>query len=269
MSVNVLVSPSPFNKSSSCRSFSSELTLSDVLSNLNSSLIPDSYQASEFSQQWWWSFASGKLLPSLSTPLRSLLSSRTRDVSLRLNFRLLGGKGGFGSMLRAQGGRMSKKSNRSGNSNTENDNYRTVDGRRYKSIRQAKELSAYLDLKNVKAKEKLKQKKEKYQNIIAKAPSSSSSGGKTNPALYDPDYLEDTSILTSNIKHSMQQASENKETTSPSGSSDSESSSSRLKQASVSKPTKSKKSESEPKKKVSSKAFFDEEFSDSSDDDSE
>lgn len=266
MSVNVLVSPSPFNKSSSCRSFSSESTLSDVLSYFTSSILPDSYQTSDLSQQFWWSFASGKLLPSPSTPLQSILSNYTRDVSLRLNFRLLGGKGGFGSMLRAQGGRMSKKSNKAGNSNTEKDNYRTIDGRRYKSIRQAKELSAYLDMKNIKAKEKLKQKKEKYRNIIAKAPSSSSSSGNSNPTLYDPDYLEETATLTSNIKNSIQQSLQSKESSS-SASSDSDSSS--LKSNQVHKSAKSKKTESEPKKRAPSKAFFDEELSDSSDDDSE
>lgn len=52
-------------------------------------------------------------------------------VHLRLGVRLLGGKGGFGSQLRAAGGKMSSK-------RTENKNScRTLDGRRLSTVREA------------------------------------------------------------------------------------------------------------------------------------
>jgi hypothetical protein len=57
-------------------------------------------------------------------------------IHLRLGVRLPGGKGGFGSQLRAAGGRMSSK-------RTENkDSCRTLDGRRLSTVKEAERCAA-------------------------------------------------------------------------------------------------------------------------------
>jgi hypothetical protein len=53
-------------------------------------------------------------------------------VSLRLTPRLVGGKGGFGSQLRAAGGRMSSRKT------SNNDSCRDLSGRRLSTIKEAK-----------------------------------------------------------------------------------------------------------------------------------
>lgn len=66
------------------------------------------------------------------TMLSSLIASNDDHLELSLNVRLLGGKGGFGSQLRAAGGRMSSGKN----NNT--DSCRDLNGRRLSSIKEAK-----------------------------------------------------------------------------------------------------------------------------------
>lgn len=82
------------------------------------------------------SYASGRSLPRLSAavPVSSLAGARKDEggfVTLRLGVRLPGGKGGFASQLRAQGGRMS--SNKAQNT----DSCRSLDGRRLSTIKEA------------------------------------------------------------------------------------------------------------------------------------
>jgi hypothetical protein len=71
-------------------------------------------------------------IPLPSTPLSSLLADGQTTLDLEALPRLVGGKGGFGAMLRATGGRMSsqKASN--------NDSCRDLTGRRLSSIKEAK-----------------------------------------------------------------------------------------------------------------------------------
>ncbi|GAA5871457.1 hypothetical protein JCM3774_005605 [Rhodotorula dairenensis] len=91
------------------------------------------------------SYANGRPLPRLlspATPLSSLDGAdRARGgfIALRLAVRLPGGKGGFASQLRAQGGRMS--SNRAQNT----DSCRGLDGRRLSTIKEAQKLAALLE----------------------------------------------------------------------------------------------------------------------------
>ncbi|KAG5363159.1 Telomere maintenance protein [Yarrowia sp. B02] len=102
------------------------------------------------------------------------VSTAAGDIYLRWNMRLCGGKGGFGSMLRAQGGRMARKKNRK-KTETENDSFRTLDGRRMKSIRQAKELGEYLSTADEVKKKEAEEKKQKLLNILQKEKTSGSS----------------------------------------------------------------------------------------------
>jgi hypothetical protein len=70
------------------------------------------------------------------TPLSDLTVSDLRRgnefVTLRLIPRMLGGKGGFGSQLRAAGGRMSSQKT------SNNDSCRDLNGRRLSTIKEAK-----------------------------------------------------------------------------------------------------------------------------------
>jgi hypothetical protein len=74
------------------------------------------------------------LLPSPSTPVSSLHDNDSYFISLRLTPRLLGGKGGFGSQLRAAGGRMSSQKT------SNNDSCRDLSGRRLSTIKDAKKF---------------------------------------------------------------------------------------------------------------------------------
>lgn len=72
-------------------------------------------------------------IPSLDTLVASLLDDADKDlVTLRLIPRLRGGKGGFGSQLRAAGGRMSSQKT------SNNDSCRDLSGRRLSTIKEAK-----------------------------------------------------------------------------------------------------------------------------------
>lgn len=117
--------------------------------------------------------AKGYLSTSGGQSARNLTATQG-DIYLRWNMSLCGGKGGFGSMLRAQGGRMARKKNRK-KTDTENDSFRTLDGRRMKSIRQAKELGEYLSTADDVKKKEAEEKKQKLLNILQKEKTSGAS----------------------------------------------------------------------------------------------
>ena len=74
-------------------------------------------------------------VPSATTPLSSFTQDRgSREILLQLLPRLLGGKGGFGSQLRAAGGRMSSQKT------SNNDSCRDLTGRRLSTIKEAKKF---------------------------------------------------------------------------------------------------------------------------------
>jgi hypothetical protein len=84
---------------------------------------------------------SGHRLSPTSSPLNSVTDGDY--VSLRLTSQLCGGKGGFGSQLRAAGGRMSSRKKSQENS----DSCRNLDGRRLRTVKEAKALAALLEVK--------------------------------------------------------------------------------------------------------------------------
>ena len=85
------------------------------------------------------SLSSGRSIPHDAT-FGSLCGTDGDFISVRLAVRLPGGKGGFGSQLRAAGGRMNSK--RAGQNNT--DSCRDLNGRRLSTIKEAKKLAEYL-----------------------------------------------------------------------------------------------------------------------------
>lgn len=133
--VNVLVSAyAPFNKTL-CLALEPDTELSTL-----PALLASRTQTSASQQRL--SLASGRSLPAQG-PL-SLLSSgaqgQQQDVHLRLSLKLLGGKGGFGSQLRAAGGRMSTRGREQ---NT--DSCRDLSGRRLSSVKEAQKVAQYVE----------------------------------------------------------------------------------------------------------------------------
>ncbi|KAK5174982.1 uncharacterized protein LTR77_000118 [Saxophila tyrrhenica] len=85
-----------------------------------------------------------QLLSSSTEPVSTLLSSRSDAfLPLRLSARLCGGKGGFGSQLRAAGGRMSSRKKRDQNQNTNGSN-RNLDGRRLRVVDEVRNVSKFM-----------------------------------------------------------------------------------------------------------------------------
>lgn len=117
----------------SFKSFQLSTQIGDVIAFFKSQLLKR-----DLENAGYFSFNSGK--PITNTVLQHPLdqySTPESHVRLRWNVKCLGGKGGFGSMLRAQGGKMTKK--RGKKSENDTDSFRNLDGRRMKNVRKAKE----------------------------------------------------------------------------------------------------------------------------------
>ncbi|KAK4101466.1 hypothetical protein N658DRAFT_496335 [Parathielavia hyrcaniae] len=86
-------------------------------------------------------------------------------LSLRLCVPLPGGKGGFGSQLRAAGGRMSKR-NKKGSAGEENGSSRNLDGRRLRTVTEAKALAEYLAIKPEMERKEKERRRQRWQEIV-------------------------------------------------------------------------------------------------------
>jgi len=149
-------------------------------------------------------------------PPRSLISdlkaTSTNIVSLRLSARLLGGKGGFGSQLRAAGGRMSSQKTNN------NDSCRDLTGRRLSTIKEAKKLAEYIQHEPDRLAAKAEAEKAKLEALERKLgiePSSSSSTKLSDPnsppdvlagkkhRFDDTEYLEQSRDLKDGVKNAV------------------------------------------------------------------
>ncbi|KAI4718783.1 hypothetical protein E4T48_05032 [Aureobasidium sp. EXF-10727] len=106
-----------------------------------------------------------------ASPLSSLLSNNDCPTFLpiHLSARLLGGKGGFGSQLRAAGGRMSSRKNRNRNPDQINGSNRNLDGRRLRTITEAKNLAEYLALKPEMDKKEREERRKRWEAVVEAA----------------------------------------------------------------------------------------------------
>jgi hypothetical protein len=99
------------------------------------------------------------------SPVSSLLSSPSDTfLSLRLTVPLCGGKGGFGSILRAQGGRMSSRKKKDGDANASS---RNLDGRRLRTVAEAKVLAEYLAIKPEMEQREKEDRRKRWEDIVA------------------------------------------------------------------------------------------------------
>ena len=100
-----------------------------------------------------------------SASISSLLSSESDTfLPLRLSVPLCGGKGGFGSQLRAAGGRMSSR--RKKNQGDANSSNRNLDGRRLRTIAEAKALAEYLALKPEMEKKDKEARRKRWEQVV-------------------------------------------------------------------------------------------------------
>lgn len=112
---------------------------------------------------------SNKLLSShRSEPITDLLAAE-KNVSinflpLRLSAALCGGKGGFGSQLRAAGGRISSRKKRA--QGEQNGSSRTLDGRRIRTVNEAKALAEYLAVKPEMEKHEREERRKRLEEIV-------------------------------------------------------------------------------------------------------
>ncbi|PYH70712.1 telomere maintenance SDE2 family protein [Aspergillus vadensis CBS 113365] len=113
-----------------------------------------------------------QLLPSSESIASYLISTNdnlatTSILPLRLSAPLCGGKGGFGSQLRAAGGRMSSKRKR--NQGDDNGSSRNLDGRRLRTVNEAKALAEYLALKPEMDKKEKEERRRRWQAVVEAA----------------------------------------------------------------------------------------------------
>ncbi|CAH1640866.1 unnamed protein product [Spodoptera littoralis] len=84
---------------------------------------------------------------------------RTSNNVVRLSSKLVGGKGGFGSMLRAIGSQIEKTTNR--------ESCRDLSGRRLRDINEEKRLRKWLEGQEEREKEAAERKQKKFERLVA------------------------------------------------------------------------------------------------------
>jgi hypothetical protein len=163
--INVFVSSiAGFGPPTLSFSISSSATLEDVADSIRQRLPTDPREH----RLILTTTSNKQLIPSrfpLDTPISSAcgLSSCDEFVSLRLSAPLCGGKGGFGSQLRAAGGRMSSKKKKSGD---QNGSSRNLDGRRLRTVNEAKALAEYLAIKPEMEQKEKQKRRERWQQVV-------------------------------------------------------------------------------------------------------
>lgn len=108
------------------------------------------------------------LLP-LPGPAHEQAEGQDDLVTLRLTPTLPGGKGGFGSQLRAAGGRMSKRKKGSAALEEEQGSSRNLDGRRLRTVTEAKALAEYLAIKPEMERREKERRRRRWEQIVEMA----------------------------------------------------------------------------------------------------
>lgn len=146
-----------------CLPLSTSSTVSDLSDALQSKLPATS-------QNLILTTVSNKQIPQQSSlPLSSYFADGDSSdiLPLRLSACLCGGKGGFGSQLRAAGGRMSSRKKRSQGEN--NGSSRNLDGRRLRTVTEAKALAEYLSIKPEMERREKEERRKRWEQIVEAA----------------------------------------------------------------------------------------------------
>lgn len=138
----------------------STYSVSECLSQLESRL-PDG----ALSQLIITTTSNRQLVPGSTSSLSTFLSTPSDSfLTLRLSTPLCGGKGGFGSQLRAAGGRMSSRKKKS--QGDPNGSSRNLDGRRLRTITEAKSLAEYLAIKPDMDKKEKEERRKRWEQVV-------------------------------------------------------------------------------------------------------
>ncbi|KAK4548101.1 hypothetical protein LTR36_010821 [Oleoguttula mirabilis] len=151
-----------------------------------------------------------QLLLADDAPVSTLLTTpKDTFLPLRLSARLCGGKGGFGSQLRAAGGRMSSRKNRQNQENVNGSN-RNLDGRRLRTVDEAKKLAEYLAIKPEMAKREKEERKKRWEAVVAAAEKREEEvrSGKTgvNQGRLDAEYVESKELAEEKTREAVLKA---------------------------------------------------------------
>ena len=132
---------------------------------------------------------SNRQLPETSeAPLSTYLSSSQDDfLNLRLAIPLCGGKGGFGSQLRAAGGRMSSRKR----TQEDHGSSRNLDGRRLRTVNEAKALAEYMAIKPEMDKKEKEKRRERWEQIVQVSEQREAEIRSGNKAKLDGKWVED------------------------------------------------------------------------------
>jgi hypothetical protein len=136
------------------------------------------------------------LLPDSHLSLQSLQNVASDAIFLTLSLRLPGGKGGFGSQLRAQGGRMASRKKRGPQDKSA---MRDLSGRRIKAVQQAKELADYIAKAPGLERKAREEKRRKLEAVLASNPAAAIK-------MDDHAYWEDKEKLVEGVKNAVREA---------------------------------------------------------------
>jgi len=156
------------------------------------------------------STTSGKALrASDGSPISTLLPETTAAfLPLRISAKLCGGKGGFGSQLRAAGGRMSSKKNH--DRQDQNGSNRNLDGRRLRTVDEAKRLAEYLATKPEMEQREKDERRKRWEAVIdaAEATEAKIKSGKmgSNQGRLDAEYVESKELAEEKVREAVQKA---------------------------------------------------------------
>jgi hypothetical protein len=207
--VNVLLSTFPGLSLPSTLSFTLQSTssISDLTEKV-ASYLPSSLSL----QSLVLTTTNNKQVVSSADALQSLLSTRDGDsgastlLPLRLSVPLCGGKGGFGSQLRAAGGRMAGRGKRNQGDNS-NSSSRNLDGRRLRTVNEAKALAEYLAVKPEMDKKEKEERRRRWQAVVDMAEKRQeelkSGGGKQK---VDGQWMEDKEEMSEKLHEAVMAA---------------------------------------------------------------
>jgi hypothetical protein len=176
---NILVETFPgiSDKRTIAFSLPSNSTTSDLLNRI-SSYLPENLPAK--ARLIVTTTSNKQILHSSTTTLANLTHQHNDAVSgisrheppailpLRLSLPLCGGKGGFGSQLRAAGGRMSSRKKRNA-AEPANSSSRNLDGRRLRTVAEAKSLAAYLATKPEMDRREKEKRRKRWEGVVEMA----------------------------------------------------------------------------------------------------
>lgn len=152
---------------------------------------------------------SAKALASIVEPT-SRKQASTDFVQITLSVRLRGGKGGFGSQLRAAGGRMSSRK-RKQNAELATGSARNLDGRRLRTITEAKNLATYLATKPDMDRKEKEERRKRWEAVVelAEQREADMKAGKTADGHrkgLSSEWLEEKDEVGENIKSALKAA---------------------------------------------------------------